>query len=110
MNPVLTRYLVKQGAYVSIKVDPMGRFNEGGISKGANQTYVNCREFLGRNGHNELYARMNQGGMTPNTNFGMLMGNGGGRGYVGYKVFTNNEEAIEYLESLGFDLKWSHPH
>lgn len=99
---VLTRHLEHQKAYISIKPTQGG--NEGAISNKAHNVYVDCRQFLGKNGHNALYERMTIDGMIPNKNSGHVMGKGSGSGYVGYKQFGSEQQAISYLLNLAFIL------
>ena len=103
---VETRHLVEQQAFTSIKLAPTAHQNEGALSRNANTEFVNCREFLGQQGHNELHNRMVIDGMSPNTNGGCVMGVGGGVSYVGYRNFATRQKAEDYLQSLGFNLKF----
>lgn len=89
---VLTRHLVQQQAFISIKPQPAGH-NEGAISHNAGTVFVDCREFLGQQEHNELHRRMNIDGMIQNDNDGHVMGAGGGVGFVGYRDFENKQQA-----------------
>lgn len=100
---VLTRCLVQQQVFISIRPQIQG-YNEGAISHNANTVFVNCRAFLGQQGHNVLHHRMNIDGMFQNANGGYVMGAGGGVGFVGYRDFENQQQAIDYLQSLGFNL------
>lgn len=102
---VQSLYLVKMQVYFAIKKSADADRNEGALTNDAQSFYVNAIR------NKALYHRMldlrdalpDIDVLPNNSEEGKVMGNGSGTNYAIFARFDNTDEAVNYINALGFN-------